>query len=143
MRRRDDAAAAAAREIAEIWRAYTRAHDRGDAEEVARWFTDDALVLAPGLPEVRGREGFRELVAQSFETARFDGLEIESVELEVRGDAAWELARFSETMRIEGREPRHLRGRFMVRWARRPDGWRIHRYISNAGPTEERAAPRE
>lgn len=133
-RRRDRNGAEAAREIRDAWAAYVRAHDRGDPDGVARWFTDDAVVLTPGLPDVRGRDGFRELISRSFAVATFQDLTIESRELEIHGDRAWEIGTFTETMVVEGEDPRLLCGRFVVQWIRADDGWRIRRYLSNAAP---------
>jgi uncharacterized protein (TIGR02246 family) len=131
---RRDGAAQAAREIRKAWSEYAEAHDEGDPDGVARWFTEDALILAPGLPEVRGRDGFRDLISRSFATASFEGLEIESRELDVHADRAWEIGSFTETMIVHGEDPRRLRGRFVVQWVRDEHGWRIRRYLTNAAP---------
>ena len=117
--------------------AFWGAHVRGDAEGLANLVTVDALLWVPGMDEVSGREAIRAAGEEMFAGMSISDFEIESRELSVHGNAAYELATYSETLTYEGAEPSAVRGRYLIVWKRDTDGkWRVHRnmfhFISGA-----------
>lgn len=117
--------------------AFWNAHERGDAEALASLVTEDALLWGPGMDEVRGRDAIRAAAEGMFAAMSISDFEIESSELSVHGDAAYELATYSETVTYQGAEPSAVRARYLIVWKRDPDGaWRVLRnmfhFISGA-----------
>lgn len=118
-----------AREVIDTARAaYWAAHENGDADALADLVTEDAILWAPGMEEVRGRSAIRAAAQAMFTALRVTAFEIDSRELTVHGELAYELATYSETLAYEGTEPSPVRGRYMIVWKREDDGqWSVHR----------------
>lgn len=108
--------------------AFWEAHEQGDAEALAALVTDDALLWAPGMDEVGGREAIHAAAEGMFAAMSISDFDIESRELVVHGDTAYELATYSETLTYKGAAPSAVRGRYLIVWKRDVDGeWRVHR----------------
>ena len=117
--------------------AFWDAHEQGDADALASAVTADALLWGPGMDEVRGRDAIRAAGEGMFAAMSISDFEIESSELSVHGNSAYELATYSETVTYEGAEPSAVRARYLIVWKRDTDGeWRVHRnmfhFISGA-----------
>jgi uncharacterized protein (TIGR02246 family) len=117
--------------------AFWEAHEQGDAQTLANLVTDEALLWGPGMDEVSGREAIQAAAEGMFAAMDISDFEVESRELTVHGDAAYELATYSETLTYEGAEPSTVRARYLIVWKRDADGgWRVHRnmfhFISGA-----------
>lgn len=98
-----------------------------DLEAFADLYTDDALILIPGLAAVDGRAGAR-LFGQRIRSRRPGRLALVTHEVEGEGIWAWERGT-SEWMLPDGRatDP----GKYIVVWQRTSDGWKLHRDIMN------------
>ena len=104
---------------------------RGDAPSFAALFTDDGVFMVPGLPDAAGRDAVGKLAQQRFAGAQTSDFKILRREIEVIGDAAFELAWYSETDRRQGQAFR-MEGRYLLQWKRGSDkSWRVHRYLYN------------
>lgn len=108
--------------------AFWAAHEEGDAQALTALLTDEAILWAPGMEEVSGREALYAAVEGMFAAMTISDFEIDSRELAVHGDLAYELATYSETLTYQGAEPSAVRGRYLIVWKREADGaWRVHR----------------
>jgi uncharacterized protein (TIGR02246 family) len=108
--------------------AFWAAHEEGDAEALAALVTDQAVLWGPGMDEVSGREGLRAAAEGMFSAMSISDFEIQSRELTVHGDIAYELATYSETVTYQGAEPSAVTGRYLIVWRKEADGaWRVHR----------------
>ncbi len=113
------------RQNAEICRAYRE----GDADAVARIFSEHCWQMPPNAPPLVGREAVRRYWAEATRWGRWD-FEIEAREVVVRGDIAAE--RGAYTLRLEagpeapaGFESGEDSGNYLVVWRREADGeWR-------------------
>ncbi len=109
------------------------ADNRGDLETVADLYADDALLLPPGSPPVRGREAIRAHYTAIFNASRLK-LAAESLETLVAGD--WAIDRGVTAGLVipkETGEPRTVNDAYLMILRRDPDGaWRIWRLIWNA-----------
>ena len=115
-------------EIATARDAFWAAHGKGDAKALASLLTEDARLLAPGMEEVRGRQAIEAGAAQMFQALAVEGFTIESSEITVHGDSAYELATYSETLRPRAGSPSPARGRYLIVWKRDAAGkWKVHR----------------
>lgn len=108
------------------WVAAVRA---GDLDAYCSLFTDDIVWFPPGTPAVQGAVAMREWLEPFFDRYAYDfSLELES--LTGAGDHAVEVGRFVSRMTTvaDGRTSEHS-GRYLVLWRRRPEGWKIDRYV--------------
>ena len=102
-----------------------------DFEGITRFYTEDAVVMPPNQPTIRGRtevkswmEAFPKVTEAEFEIDEVEGL----------GDFAFVRGRYSLTMEIEGAPgPVQDRGKFIEIRERQPDGrWLLARDIFNS-----------
>lgn len=82
--------ALARRDIERTVARYVRASNAGDAEGLAALYADDAILLPPEDTLVRGRRAIEAFWEKGMET----GLSLETVRLDVHGDAAFLVGRY-------------------------------------------------
>jgi ketosteroid isomerase-like protein len=107
-----------------------------DVELVLSFWTDDAVVLAPGLPAIVGKAALRDYVNGSL---RIPGFQINWTTTDVTFSPDKKLAyMFSQnavTMNGPDGNPVTTKGRAVTIWRREPDGeWRCAVDIWNAAP---------
>lgn len=108
------------------------AHERGDALGLASMVTEDAILMVPGYPDVRGRTGIQEAAQQMFASTRITNFKVERREIRVVDDSAYELAWYSETLQGQDGSSTPVQGRYLIVWKRGRDGnWRVHRNLFN------------
>ena len=119
-------------EIARSRDAFWAAHERGDAVAMAAYLTEDAVLMAPGSPSVRGRTAIQAAATQMFTSLRITDFKILSSEVSVLDSTAYELTSYTETLRPTAGLPSPVEGRYLIVWLRGPDGqWRLHRNLFN------------
>lgn len=119
-------------EIKQARSAFWEAHGRGDARALAALVTEDAILMAPGMPDIRGRNAIRSTAEQMFEALSISDFKIERSEIEVIDDTAYEVTSYSETLHPTGGKPGVVQGRYVIVWKRGQDGvWRVHRNLFN------------
>lgn len=106
---------------------YIRAFGAADAAGVAAVYALDGARFGPNGTVLQGRTAIRD------DLARFIGrvgpvlVTIDSRELWLVGDLAYESGSWSYTFTPPGASQRRLAGRYVTVWRRQPDGgWRIH-----------------
>ena len=114
--------------IAEAYKAFEEAFYKGEADTISRMYTDDAELLVPEVPVVRGRDAIRQvwvgILGSGGNTVRVDIREVEE-----SGDWAYEVGTFEA--RAQNRDVLYA-GKYVVIWKRQSDGTRrIHRDIFN------------
>ncbi len=98
---------------------------RGDARAYAANFADDSISM-PGLgPIVRGRDGIRRAMLDSFREIRFDEAETTASDLRCFGDVAFEAGHYRFVVTNGNGRPQSLTGRYLVVWRRDRGEWRI------------------
>lgn len=105
-----------------------------DVERILSFWTDDAVVMPPGLPTVRGKDELRRYVEDSL---RLPGFRITWTSTDVAfspdGSMAYMFSRNEVTMNDEDGRPQTAAGRAVTIWRREPDGeWRCVVDIWNA-----------
>ena len=103
---------------------------RGDASSLAAQLTEDAILMVPGLPDATGRTAVQELMPQRFAASRSTDFKVHRREITMAGDAAYELAWYSETHHGQG-ESLRLQGRYVIVWKHGDGVWRMHRTLFN------------
>jgi len=108
-------------------RAFTAAFLRGDSQAVARLYTEDAEVIAPGAPVARGRTA----IAAAWQKAIDSG--VKDVALTTQDvDSAGDLAAETGKVRLVARDGTATEARYVVVWKRIGGEWKLHRDIWNA-----------
>ena len=111
--------------------AFEAAWTAGDWDALGAMYTEDAVVMAPGMEAVEGRTGIVE-----FMSGRDEGMVLDLTTTEVFSveGAALEVGSFTVT----GAGGSHLdHGNYMVAWSWTDDGWQMARdmWNSNMAPT--------
>ncbi len=115
-------------DIAEVRQAFWDAHERGDATALAELVTETGVLLGPGMEEVRGRDALRDAAEQMFGMMTIRDFTILSLEVEVHGSSAYELATYSETIQVGDGDATAVRGRYLIVWRQEEGGmWRVDR----------------
>jgi ketosteroid isomerase-like protein len=112
------------------------ASEGSDVERVLSYWTDDAVVMPPGLPAVVGKAALRRYVEGSMQIPGFRITWTSSdVAFSPDGNLAYLFSRNAVTMNAPDGTPTTTEGRAVTVWRREPDGeWRCAVDIWNAGP---------
>lgn len=104
--------------------AFEQAIRSGDAVAAAAVYADDATLLAPAVDVVRGRPAIERFWRTGVESG-MDRVELAVLDLQQRGDLAFELGAYVLRVATEGGEPVIDRGRYLIVHRVDPDGsWR-------------------
>ena len=114
--------------IAETYKTFEDAFHKGDADGISLMYTEDAELLAPQAPPIRGRhniaDAWRGIVGPGGNYIRVDTDEVQE-----SGDWAYEVGRFEATV-PDGTALNS--GKYIVIWKQQANGeWKTHRDIFN------------
>lgn len=107
----------------------------GDVEEILDFWTDDAVVVPPGMPPVRGKDALRDYVTGSQAIPGFSiSWSADQVELSADGSLAWMLG--SNLVEMDGEDGAiRSEGRVVTVWRLEDDGeWRCCLDLWNEAP---------
>lgn len=118
-------------------RAWSDAAGRGDMDAVLSYWADDAVIMAPGQPPIRGKAAIRDYLMA---TGNIPGFRIRWEPLEAHvsasGDLAYLLERNAITVPGPSGTPVTEYNKVVTVWARQPDGsWKNVVDMWNADPT--------
>ena len=103
----------------------------GNAAGMAELYSDDAVLMPPGVSRITGREAIQQYW-QGLLDAGVKDISLTTVEVEDAGDAAVEVGIIAATAPGEGDARVALTGKYIVTWKRGGGGnWRLHRDIWN------------
>ena len=112
------------------------ASERRDIEGMLSYWTEDAIVIPPGLPAVVGKAALREYVENSMKTPGF-GITWTSTDVTFSpdGNLAYIMSTNEVRMNAPDGTPTTTAGRAVTIWRREPDNeWRCVVDVWNAGP---------
>lgn len=105
------------------------AAERDDAATIAPMYAEDAVMVGTGNPPARGREAIQAALTQDFPGSR--NLRVESRDLTVSGDLAYDYGEFSVQATPPGGREQTESGHYIVVLKRQPDGnWKIVKHLS-------------
>ncbi|RWD66867.1 MAG: SgcJ/EcaC family oxidoreductase [Mesorhizobium sp.] len=108
-----------------------------DAAGVASHYTEDAAVLPPNGMRVDGRENIQKFWQGIIEYGVSD-LKLTTVEVEERGDLAFELGSFTYKAPGKDSKPMDASGKAIVVWKKAQNGsWQLYRDIWNDDPAKK------
>jgi uncharacterized protein (TIGR02246 family) len=126
----DDAAKDAIGKLRSSW---MDAANRKDSATVAGYYTDDATFVGTEAPLAEGRAAIQSAFAKSFPVSKLDN--IDSKELVVSGDVAYDYGTFKQEVTMPGGKTQTINGYFLVTLKRQADGsWKIVRHVSTTPP---------
>lgn len=106
--------------------AFGAAYAAGNADAIAKLYTDGATVFPPGSDMVSGRSGIRDVWAGAIKSGlKFTSLK--TVSVEQYGDAAREIGRFT----ADAPDGHKLNGKYVVVWKRVKGAWKLDTDIWN------------
>jgi uncharacterized protein (TIGR02246 family) len=114
---------------------FSEAIARGDAQAIAKLYTEDAILLPERGELVKGRQA----IGEFWKTAMNGGVKsvtVTTLDVGGSGDLAHEVGTVLLTLQAEGRPPATASAKFVVVWKREADGWKIHRDIWNDPPPD-------
>lgn len=95
----------------------------GDLEATLEFWADDAIVMPPGMPPVRGKEAIRGFVSGMTQIPGFQiSWEPVSVHVSASGDMAYMVERNTSTMDDAHGNPVTTHGKVITIWRSEPDG---------------------
>jgi len=109
---------------------FSEAIARGDAQAIAKLYTEDAILLPERGELVKGRQA----IGEFWKTAMDGGVKsvtVTTLDVGGSGDLAHEVGTVLLTLQAEGRPPATASAKFVVVWKREADGWKMHRDIWN------------
>ena len=109
-----------------------------NADSLATWFAADAMVLAIGVPAIRGRDSIRTFYDQFFQAMPIREMTFSTDDVAFSGEVAVETGRSVLSLGGPGQPtPVTVAGKYLSVWKRQPDGrWLLWRHApsTNALP---------
>ena len=124
-------------------RDWSRAAAAGNVDAILNYWTDDAIVIPPGAPELRGRAALRSNLEQSMKMPGFH-IEWEPLEASLSADGSMGYLIERTRMRMNGPDgsPVEQSFRGVTIWRKQKDGsWKNVVDMSNAPPPAAAGAP--
>ncbi len=101
--------------------AFEKAASAKDAAALASFYTEDATLMPPGSPPIKGRSNIKAFW-NSFLNAGASDPKLRVVELGSAGDLAYEIGAFEANMPNPQGNIARTAGKYLVVWKRQPDG---------------------
>jgi len=115
-------------------RAVAAAEGRLDADAVAPFWSDDAVVHFAGAQPLVGRDAIHKMYAATFPKLKSFRGETAELHVAASGDIAWEIGRTFST-RAEPPDAKEGSGKYLLVWRKDADGvWRIAACAATANP---------
>jgi len=126
---------ASAVELGQMNRDFAAALKAGDATAAAALYTEDAVLIPPGEPLVRGREAIEAYWRGAIEAGAVLDVSVETMDARSSGTLGYETGSFVLTVTGPDGEAVIDRGRYIELLRRQPDGrWLSTHGIWNAAP---------
>ena len=116
-------------ELGQMNRAFAAALNAKDAKAAAAAYTEDAVLIPPGEPLVRGREAIEEYWRSAIELGGIRDVSVETMDALSSGSLGYETGSFVLTVSGSDGEAVIERGRYIELLRREPDG----RWLSTYG----------
>ncbi len=112
--------------------ALATAFNNGDAEAVAKFYTEDAVVLPPNAEPVLGREAVQAFMRAGMD-AGLSNLQLSTESVDGSGELLYEIGTYTLQVTPEGQAAGSDRGKYVVIWKQNEAGaWKLHVDIWNS-----------
>ena len=134
-------ASASQAELGQMNRDFAAALNAKDAKAAAALYTEDAILIPPGEPLVRGREAIEEYWKGAIESGGVRDVSVETIDALSSGSLGYETGSYELTANGPDGEAVTDRGRYIEVLRREPDGrWLSTHGIWNASPETPQAS---
>jgi ketosteroid isomerase-like protein len=123
--------------ISDQWDDFTVALKNLDYEGWRSFWTSDARVLQPGMDQ-EGSALFDTVTEMFSSGLQFSEFEVESFDVFVHGDVAYQIGKYDELTQMPGEAPTEYHDHFFARWEKEDGFWKIDRFMGSP-----REAPEE
>ncbi len=100
---------------------FEKAANAKDAVTIANFYTEDASLLPPGSPIVKGRQNIQQFWKAFFDAGASDG-KLTVVDVKPFGDLAYEIGTFEANLPTTPGKTARAQGKYVVIWKRQTDG---------------------
>jgi ketosteroid isomerase-like protein len=101
-------------------------------EKCAGWFTKDAVLIYPDMPELRGRDSIQALFTKGFPGMRVLEMTFTLIHCDIVGSKAYMFFTINELEQEDGQQPVRALARLGGVWQRQPDkSWQISHALVN------------
>jgi uncharacterized protein (TIGR02246 family) len=114
-------------------RAFLAAYAAHDSAKIASLYARDGAALPPGGERAKGREAIRK-VWQGAMDAGLTNVTVKTIEVEARGDLAYEGGEYAYDVPSKDGTLAHSTGKYIVVWKRTGGTWQLYRDIWNDTP---------
>lgn len=119
-------------EITTVREEYVQAENDGDVDGIMRTCTEDIVFVPPESPPVRGKEAAEEFL-RGFLEAFSVAIELDSNDIVVDGDLAYDWGTVTGTLEPNTGEPESVSNTYLIVFERDGEGsWRQSKHIWNA-----------
>lgn len=101
--------------------AWVKAIQAKNGDQAVSYYTEDAMLLAPGAPLAIGKAAVGQAMGGMMKLPGF-ALTFAPDKISVSGDMAYELGSYELTVPDKKGKPQTLKGKYVVVWVRQPDG---------------------
>lgn len=123
-------------ELDSVWARYSAAAVAGDAEAVARFFSDSAYVAELGLPIMRGNSAVRAVAGEVLESTRILESTIRPELTEAAGNRMLQFGTYKDVLQARGQPAQVAVGHFAAVLERDSAAtWRVSRLLAFADST--------
>ncbi len=124
--------------LMQISREWSRSASTDSVEKTLSYWADDAIVMSPGQPQLKGKKAIREMVEGSFKIPGFKiSWEPISVSIAKSGDMAYMIEKNQITMNDSLGNPITENNKSVTVWRKDPDGsWKNVVDMWNADPSQ-------
>ena len=112
----------------------------GDVEKTISYWADDAFLMSPGQPPLKGKPAIRQMVEESYKMPGFRiSWQPQSVEVSGSGDMAYLIENSQVSIPDSTGKQVTIKNKAVSIWRKQPDGsWKNVVDISTPDPTENR-----
>src|SRR5205823_6385073 len=100
---------------------WEKAANAKDAATVASYYTEDATLLPPGSPPIKGRKNIQQYWQGFFDAGASDA-KLRVVDVTAFGDLAYEIGAFEANLPTPQGAIARTQGKYVVIWKRQSDG---------------------
>jgi len=124
---------AAAKELcARLWTEYVETVKTLDPNKCDVWFTKDAVLIYPDMPELKGRDNIRAFFVKGFPGMKVLEMTFTLIHFDVVGSKAYTFVTINELEQEGAKPPVHALARCGVVWERQADrSWQISHFLVN------------
>jgi uncharacterized protein (TIGR02246 family) len=119
--------------VGKVRSAYQKAAEAGDVQGLMALYTDDAVLMPPESPMVKGKAAIEAFHKKMTGMASVSNVRITPTDTKVMGDMAYDVGTFSQTVTPKGGTAMMESGSYVVVLAKQPDGnWKLKYEIYNS-----------